>query len=126
MRKPLRAKQCPGTGKRSPLFDNQGGPLDYNHSDRFSVNRWLQLVGVLLIGGIVVVVVSPDFDLQPTVVLVSQATQRPPVVAFAAITAAITNLWVQHFKYSPLAFLFRGFGNHPSADLIDLSCTRLC
>ena len=108
-----------------PLFDNQGGPLDYNDCRRFSVNRWLKLVGVLLIGGIVVVVVSPDFDLQPTVVLVSQATQRPPVVAFAAITAATTNLWVQHFTYSPLAFLFRGSGNHP-ADLIDLNCTRLC
>jgi len=99
--------------------------LDYNHRERFSVNRWLKFVGVLLIGGIVVAVVSPDFDLQPTVARVSQATQRPPVVAFAAITAATTNLWVQHFTYSPLAFLYRGF-NHPSADLIDLNCTRLC
>ncbi len=89
------------------------------------MNGWLKLTGVLLIGGIVIVVVSPDFDLQPTVVLVSQATQRPPVVAFAAISAATTNLWVQHFTYSPLAFLFRGF-NHPPADLIDLNCIRLC
>jgi hypothetical protein len=89
------------------------------------VNGWLKLTGLLLIGGIVIVVVSPDFDLLPTVVLVSQATQRPPVVAFAAISAATTNLWVQHFTYSPLAFLFRGF-NHPPADLIDLNCIRLC
>ena len=89
------------------------------------MKRWLKLVGVLLIGGIVVAVVSPDFDLQPTVARVSQATLRPPVVAFAAITAA-TTLWVRHFTYSPLALLFRGSGNHPSADLIDLNCTRLC
>ena len=90
------------------------------------MKRWLKLVGVLLIGGIVVAVVSPDFDLQPTVARVSQATQRPPVVAFAAITAATTKLWMQHFTYLPLAFWFRGFGNHPTADLIDLNCTRLC
>ena len=88
------------------------------------MKRWLKLVGVLLIGGIVVVVVSPDFDLQPTIVFVSQATQRPPVVAFAAITGATTKLWVQHFTYSPLAFLFRGFDH--GTDLIDLNCTRLC
>ncbi len=88
------------------------------------MNRWLRLVAVLLIAGIVVVVVSPDFDPQPTVARVSQATQRPHVVAFAAITAT-NKLWVQHFTPSPLAVLFLGSGNY-HADLIDLNCTRLC
>jgi hypothetical protein len=89
------------------------------------VNRWLKLVGVLLIAGVVVAVISPDFDLQPTVARVSRAAQRPHVVAFAAITTATNELWVQHSTPSPLVFLFRGSGNHP-ADLIDLHCTRLC
>ena len=119
---PVRAC-APGTGSAYLTIKRQ---LGLQLLKRFPVNRWLKLVGVLLIGGIVVAVVSPDLDLPPTVVLVSQATQRPPVVAFAAISAATTNLWVQHFTYSPLAFLFRGSGNHPSADLIDLNCTRLC
>ena len=88
------------------------------------MNRWLKLVGVLLIAGIVVAVVSPDFDPQPTVARVSRATQRPHVVAIAAITAT-SKLWVQHFTPSPVSVLFRGSGNyHP--DLIDLNCTRLC
>jgi hypothetical protein len=74
--------------------------------------------------GIVVAVVSSDFDPQPTVARVSQATQRPHVVAFAAISAT-SILWVQHFTPLPLAVLLRGSGNyHP--DLIDLNCTRLC
>jgi hypothetical protein len=98
--------------------------LDYNYCSRFSVNRWLKLVGVLLIAGIIVAIVSPDFDPLPTVARVSRATQRPHVVAFAAITAT-NKLWVQHSTPSPLAVLFRSSGNHP-ADLIDLNCTRLC
>jgi len=98
--------------------------LDYNNASRFSVKRWLKLVGVLLIAVVVVAVVSPDFDLQPTVARVSPATQRPHVVVFAAIT--VTNkLWVQHSTPSPLAVLFVGSGNNRS-DLIDLNCTRLC
>jgi hypothetical protein len=99
--------------------------LDYNNLVGFPVNRRLKLVGVLLIAVIVVAVVSPDFDLQPTVARVSRATQRPPVVAFAAITAATNKLRVLNSTPSPLAFLLRGSGNHP-ADLIDLNCTRLC
>jgi hypothetical protein len=88
------------------------------------MNRWLKLVSVLLMAGVVVVVVSPDFDLQPTVVHVSRATPRPPVVAFAAIpTATIKDRG--HSTPLPLAFLFRSFGNL-SANLIDLNCTRLC
>jgi hypothetical protein len=79
---------------------------------------------VLLIAGIVVVVVSPDFDLQPTVARVSQAAQRPHVVAFAVITAT-HKLWMQHFTPSPLEDLLRGSGNYHT-DLIDLNCTRLC
>ena len=88
------------------------------------MNRCLKLVGVLLIAGIVVAVVSPDFDPQPTVARVSRATQRPHVVAFAAINAT-NKLWVQHATHTPLAVLFRGSDNYP-ADLIDLNCTRLC
>lgn len=88
------------------------------------MNRWLRLVAVLLIAGIVVAVVSPDFDPQPTVARVARATQRPHVVAFATIPAT-NELWVRHSTPSPLAVLFRGSGHyHP--DLIDLNCTRLC
>lgn len=88
------------------------------------MNRWLKLVGVLLIAAIAVAVVSPDFDLQPALARVSRATQRPHVVAFAAITAT-NKLWVQHSTPSPLVVLLRGSGNHPT-DLITLNCTRLC
>jgi hypothetical protein len=52
------------------------------------MNRWLKLVGVLLIAGIFVAVVSPEFDSPVTVASVSKATQRPHfVVAFAVIKA---------------------------------------
>jgi hypothetical protein len=113
-----------GTWESVPLFDNQGRALDYNECSRVSVNRWLKLVGVLLIVAVVVAVASPDFYLQPTITRISRATQRPHVVVFAAI--AVTNkLWVQHFTPSPLAVFFRGSGDYPP-DLIDLNCTRLC
>ena len=88
------------------------------------MNRWLKLVGVLLMAGVVVAVVSPDFDLQPTVARVSRATPKPPVV-FAAIPTAAIKDCLLHSAPLPLAFLFRSFGNL-SANLIDLNCTRLC
>ena len=88
------------------------------------MNRWPKIVALLVIAGIVFVVVSPDFDLQPTVVRLSHAAQRPHVVAFAVITAT-HKLWVQHFTPSPLEVLLRGSGNYHAA-LIDLICTRLC
>jgi hypothetical protein len=90
-----------------------------------SMNRWLKLVGVLLIAGVVVAVVSPDFDLPPTVAHVSRATPKPPVVVFAAIPTAAIKDCLLHSVPLPLALLFRSFGNL-SANLIDLNCTRLC
>jgi len=88
------------------------------------MNRWCKLVGVLLIAGIVVAVVSPEFDTQPTVAGVSRATQRPHlVVVFAVITAASKS--VQHSTLSLLAVLFHHSGDY-SPDLIALNCTRLC
>jgi len=88
------------------------------------VNRWLKLVGVLLIAGIIVAVVSPEFDPQPTVASVSRATQRPHLaVVFAVIKAASEA--VQHSTSSSLAVLFHHSGDY-SADLIALHCTRLC
>ena len=89
-----------------------------------AMNRWCKLVGVLLIAGIVVAVVSPEFDSPVTVASVSKATQRPHhVVAFAVIKAAIK--WVQRSTPLPLVALFHHFGDYP-ADLIALHCTRLC
>ena len=99
--------------------------MDYNQFGWVSVNRWLKLVSVLLIAGVVVAVVSPNFDLQPTVARVSRATPQPPVVVFAAIPPAAIKDCLLHSVPSPLAFLFRSFGNL-SANLIDLNCTRLC
>jgi len=87
------------------------------------MNRWLKLVGVLLIAGIVVAVVWPDFDLQPTVARVSRATPRPHILAFAVIKGA--SKWVQHSTPLPVVVLFHRFGDYP-ADLIALHCTRLC
>jgi len=98
--------------------------LDYNLFG-FTVNRWLKLVTLLLIGGIAFAVASPDFDLQPTVARVSHATQKPPVVAFIAIAPAINRLWLHSSTLSPLGFSFRGSRDYP-ADLIDLNCVRLC
>jgi hypothetical protein len=92
---------------------------------RVFMNRWLKLVGVLLIAGVVVAVVSPDFDLPPTVAHVSRATPKPPVVVFAAIPTAAIKDCPLHSVPLPLALLFRSFGNL-SANLIDLNCTRLC
>jgi len=93
------------------------------------VKRWLKLVGVLLIAVVVVAVVSPDFDLQPTVARISQATQRPPGFApgfaFVAIPTATFKDRGLHSTPSPLAFLFRSYGKL-SANLIDLNCARLC
>jgi len=103
---------------------NAAQALDYNQCRQVSMNRWLKLVGVLLIAGIVVAVVSPEFDSPVTVASVSKATQRPHfVVAFAVIKAA--SKWVQHSTPSPVVVLFHRFGDYP-ADLIALHCTRLC
>ena len=90
------------------------------------MNRWLNLVALLLIAGIALAVVSPDFDLQPTVARVSHATQKPPVVGFIAIAPA-TNRFALHSPVlpSPLGFSFHGSRDYP-ADLIDLHCARLC
>ena len=99
--------------------------MDYKQCSQVSMNRWLKLVGVLLMAGVVVAVVSPDFDLQPTVAHVSRATPKPPVVVFAAIPTAAIKECPPHSTPLPLAFLFRSFGNL-SANLIDLNCTRLC
>ncbi len=89
-----------------------------------AMNRWLKLVCLLLIAGIVVAVVSPEFDLQPTIATASKATQRPHlVVAFAVIKAA--SQWIRHSTPLPLAVLFHHSGDYP-ADLIALHCTRLC
>jgi len=89
------------------------------------VYRWFKLVALLLIAGIAFVVVSPDFDLQPTVARVSHATQKPPVVAFIAITPATNTFSLHDSTPSPLGFSFRGSRDYP-ADLIDLHCARLC
>lgn len=89
------------------------------------MNLWLKLAGALLIVAVVITVVSPDLEPLPTVALISRATQKPHVLASAAITIATNKLWVQHSTRSPLAFLFRGSGNH-ATDLIDFNCTRLC
>jgi len=117
---PVRAC-APGTGSAYLTIKRQ---LGLQLLKRFPVNRWLKLVGVLLIAGIVVAVVSPDFDPQPTVARVSRATQRPHVVAFGAVTAT-NKSWVQHSTPSPLAVLVPGSENY-HADLIALNCTRLC
>jgi hypothetical protein len=90
-----------------------------------AVNRWPKLVALLVIAGIAFAVASPDFDLQPTVARVSHATQKPPLVAFVAITPATNRFSLHNSTASPLRFSFRGSGNYP-ADLIDLHCARLC
>jgi hypothetical protein len=88
-----------------------------------SVNRWLKLVAVLVIAGIVVAVVSPEFA-PPTVASFSKATHRTHLaVAFAVIKAA--SRWVPQSIPSLLAVLFQESGHYP-ADLIALYCTRLC
>jgi len=109
----------------SKPFDSQGRALDYNARNRAFVNRWLKAVGVLLIAGAVVAVVSPDFDLQPAVAHVSRATPKPPVVALAAIPTTTIKVCGLHSTPLPRAFSFRSLDNFP-ADLIDLNCTRLC
>ena len=114
---------CPGN--RMPYLTIKEWALDYNECVQVSMSRWLKLVSVLLMAGVVVAVVSPDFDLQPTVPRVSRATPKPPVVVFAAIPTAAIKDCLLHSVPSPLAFLFRSFGNL-SANLIDLNCTRLC
>ena len=98
--------------------------MDYNLV-WIAVNRWFKLVALLLIAGIAFAVVSPDFDLQPTVARVSHATQKPPVVAFIAITPATNRFSLHNSTPSPLGFSFRGSGDY-TADLIDLHCARLC
>ena len=90
-----------------------------------AVNRWPKIVALLVIAGIAVAVASPDFDLQPTVARVSHVTQKPPVVAFVAITPAANRSSLHHSALSPVRFSFRGAGDSP-ADLIDLHCARLC
>jgi hypothetical protein len=89
------------------------------------VNRWLKLVASLLIAGIAFAVVSPDFDLQPTVARVSHATQKPPVVAFIVITPATDRSSLHNSTPSPLGFSFCGSCGY-TTDLIDLHCARLC
>jgi hypothetical protein len=98
--------------------------LDYNLFG-FTVDRWLKFVTLLLIAGIAFAVVSPDFDLQPTVARVSHATQKPPVVAFIAITPATNRFSLHNSLPSPRGLSFRGSRDYP-ADLIDLHCVRLC
>ena len=98
--------------------------MDYNLFG-FTVNRWFKFVTLLLIAGIAFAVVSPDFDLQPTVARVSHATQKPPVVAFIAITSATNRFSLHNSTPSLLGFSFRGSGDY-TADLIDLHCARLC
>jgi len=115
---------CPGVGHYLTIKKSLGLEPWIIIIELVPVNRWLKFVAVLLIAGIVVAVVSPDFDPQPTVARVSRAAQRPHVVAFAVITAT-HKLWVQHFTPSPLEVLLCGSGNY-HADLIDLNCTRLC
>jgi len=111
-------------GNRFPYLTIKEGLWTIIWCNRSVMNRWLKLVSVLLMAGVVVAVVSPNFDLQPTVVRISRATPRPPVVAFATIpTATIKDRG--HSTPLPLAFLFRSFGNL-SSNLIDLNCTRLC
>jgi len=104
---------------------NAAQALDYNQCRQVSMNRWLKLVGVLLMAGVVVAVVSPDFDMQPTVAHVSRATPKSPVVVFAAIPTAAIKDCLLHPAPLPLAFSFSSFRNL-SAHLIDLNCTRLC
>ena len=88
------------------------------------MNRWLKLVAVLVIAGIVVAVVTPEFTPQPTVASFSKATHRTHLaVAFAVIQA--TSRWVPRSTPSPLAVLFQHCGDHPT-DRIALYCTRLC
>jgi hypothetical protein len=110
---------CPGN--RIPYLTIKEWALDYN--EVVSMSRWLKLVSVLLMAGVVVAFVSADFELQSTVARVSRATK--PVVVFAAIPTAAIKDCILHSVPSPLAFLFRSFGNL-SANLIDLNCTRLC
>lgn len=88
------------------------------------MNRWLKVVAVLVIAGIVVAVVSPEFAPQPTVASFSKATHRTHLaVAFAVIKAA--SRWVPQSTPSPLAVVFHHSGDYPT-DLIALYCTRLC
>ena len=88
------------------------------------MNRWLKLVAVLVIAGIAVAVVSPEFTPQPTVASFSKATHRTHLaVAFAVIQAA--SRWVPQSRPSPLAVLFQTSGDYRT-DLIALYCTRLC
>jgi hypothetical protein len=91
------------------------------------VNRWLKFVAALLVAGIVVAVVSPALDLQPTVASVSRSTRSTQglhTVAFASIVTT-DELWVRHFTLTRLAVLSSDSPSyHP--DLIDLNCTRLC
>jgi hypothetical protein len=90
------------------------------------VNRWLKFVAVLLFAGIVVAVVSPDLDLQPTVANFSRSTRSTQGLHAAAFAAIITtDVRVRHSTLLPFAVLSSGSASyHP--DLIDLNCTRLC
>ena len=107
-----------------PLLDRRGRALDYNVHAGVSVNRWLKFVAVLVIAGIVVAVVSPEFTPQPTGASFSKATHRTHLaVAFAVIQAA--SRWVPQSTPSPLAVLFQ-HSSDCSTDLIALYCTRLC
>jgi hypothetical protein len=87
------------------------------------VDHLTQLVGILLIAMVAVAVVTPDFDLQSTIVSTSRLVQHSLVVA-AITLAGIVRLVP---KLSPLLrrVLYHISGYH-SANLIDLNCTRLC
>jgi len=89
------------------------------------VSSWLKLVALLLIAGIAFAVVSPDFDLQPTVARISHAKQKPTVVAHIATTPATNRFSLHIFTPAPLRSSLRGSLDYP-ADLIDLHCVRLC
>lgn len=89
------------------------------------MKRWLKLVGLLLFAVIAVAVISPDFDLEPTVAHIARIAQKPPVVAFTVPTPVAIDFRLQNSRLSRVRFSFSSYHDN-RANLIDLNCTRLC
>ena len=88
------------------------------------MKRWLKVVGLLLFAVIAVAVISPDFDLEPTVAHITRIAQKPAVVAFTVPTPAF-DFRLQNSRLSRPRSSFNLYSDD-RANLIDLNCARLC
>ncbi|HEY7405705.1 MAG TPA: hypothetical protein VIB39_19425 [Candidatus Angelobacter sp.] len=86
---------------------------------------WAKVVWLVVVTAIVVIVVAPDVDLQPTVTRVSRALQKPGIAIAHAIKPIVVMLPLLVSSTLPRRTAPHAKGDS-FADLIDLTCCRLC